>query len=312
MILAGTPRSIYSEVATKPSSGALHLSADPQKRQLIINADDFGLTPGVNQSVVELATHKVLTSATLMATGSAFQQAVQQAQECPQLGVGCHVVLVDGYPAASPDQIASLLANGGEFRPTLGKFVRDLLLGRIREADIETETCAQIQRLQSAGMAVTHIDTHKHTHMFPAVLRPLLRAAARCGIRAVRNPFEPEWALAATPGAPALRRFEVRILRSQRSTFRRLVQQAGLATTDGAVGVLATGTLGAATLKSLLGAMPNGVWELVCHPAYNDAALAAVRTRLRESRAVEHAALAELVPQLAGVKLIHFGALSSK
>ncbi|MGH7238640.1 MAG: ChbG/HpnK family deacetylase, partial [Candidatus Saccharimonadales bacterium] len=65
-------------------------------RQLIVNADDFGLTPGVNQSVIELASHGALTSATLMATGSAFQQAVQQAQACPQLGVGCHVVLVDG------------------------------------------------------------------------------------------------------------------------------------------------------------------------------------------------------------------------
>lgn len=266
----------------------------------------------MNRSVVELAAQGALTSTTLMATGAAFEHAVQAAQRCPQLGVGCHVVLVDGSPSASPDQIRSLLTENGGFRPTMGKFVRDLYLGRIRENHIEAEASAQIQRLQNAGVAVTHVDTHKHTHMFPAVLRPLLRAAAQCGVRAIRNPFEPDWALAATPGAPALRRMQVRALRSRKAVFQRLVRQAGFVTTDGAVGVLATGTLNAGTLRSLLDAMPAGVWELVCHPAYNDAELAAVRTRLRESRAVEHAALAKVLPRATGISLIHFGALSSK
>lgn len=261
---------------------------------------------------MELADRGALTSTTLMATGDALNDAVQAVISRDAPGVGCHVVLVDGRPAASSEQIGSLLGENGEFRPTLGKFVCDLLLGRIREEEIETEACAQIQRLQRAGIAVTHVDTHKHTHMFPAVLRPLLRAAQHCGISAVRNPFEAEWALNATPGAPAARRLQVRILRSQRAAFHRLVQQAGLATTDGAVGVLATGTLNVITLKRLTDAMPEGVWELVCHPGYNDAALAQVRTRLRESRAEEHAALLETIPELAGVELIHFGALSSK
>lgn len=241
-----------------------------------------------------------------------MDDAIERAIAQPRLGVGCHVVLVDGRPAAPLERIGSLSTENGVFRPTLGKFVRDLLLGRIPEKELETEAFTQIRCLQSRGVAVTHVDTHKHTHMFPAVLRPLLRAAQQCGVRAIRNPYEPEWAVLATPKAPALRRLEVRMLRSRQAAFRRLVQQAGLATTDGAVGVLATGNLDGTTLKQLTDAMPDGIWELVCHPGYNDAALAGVRTRLRESRATEHSSLLDSIPGLAGVELIHFGALSSK
>lgn len=282
-----------------------------QTRRLIINADDFGLTEGVNRSIKELAEGAALTSTTLMATGDAFQQAVSAVPAHGNFGIGCHVVLVDGLPASPSGQTPSLVPRTGQFRPTLGQFVRDLYLGHIREQEIELEACAQIRRLQSHGIHVTHVDTHKHTHMFPGILRPLLRAAQQCGIRAIRNPFEPEWAVRATPGAPAMRRLEVRLLRSQRVKFLRLVRQAGLATTDGAIGVLATGTLNEATLQCLTTAMPTGTWELVCHPGYNDGALALVRTRLRESRAIEHAALLASIPTLSDVETIHFGALSS-
>jgi predicted glycoside hydrolase/deacetylase ChbG (UPF0249 family) len=294
-----------------PLSGAQKLPRISQIRRLIINADDFGLTEGVNQSILELASHGALTSTTLMATGRALEHAIAEAHAHSTLGIGCHVVFVDGQPTAAPGQIPSLLASDGQFRPTLGTFVGDLLLGRIREQEMEAEACAQIQRLQQAGITVTHVDTHKHTHMFPAVLRPLLRAAQQCGVRAIRNPFEPEWAIRATPGAPALRRLEVRILRSQRAAFRRLVRQAGLATTDGAIGVLATGTLNTQSLTQLAAAIPDGTWELVCHPGYNDAALARIKTRLRESRTIEHSTLLAVIPKLTGVEKIHFGALSS-
>ena len=294
-----------------PLPGANKLSDNSLARRLIINADDFGLTEGVNQSILELAAAGSLTSATLMATGGAFAHAVSAEHTDKNPGIGCHVVFVDGQPAAAPGQIPSLLTGDKQFRPTLGTFVRDLLLGRIREQELETEACAQIQRLQQAGVAVTHVDTHKHTHMFPAVLRPLLRAAGQCGVSAIRNPFEPEWAVRATPGAAALRRLEVRVLRTQKAEFHQLVRQAGLATTDGAIGILATGTLDTHTLTQLAAAMPNGTWELVCHPGYNDAALAGVRTRLRQSRAIEHSALLAVIPEMAGVEKIHFGALSS-
>lgn len=280
--------------------------------RLILNADDFGLAPGVNRSILELGDAGALTSATLMATSRHPPEAASSTA-ASRLEIGCHIVLVDGEPALPPNQIPAL-APSGKFGPTLGAFVRDLFMGRIPESEIEAEAVAQMRRAQSMGIRVSHLDTHKHTHMFPRVLRPLLCAAMLCGVRAIRNPFEPDWALRATPRAPALRRAQVKLLRFQRRTFLKLVKEAGLATTDGAIGVLATGTLDADTLESLLAAMPPGTWELVCHPGHVDDALNQARTRLRESRAVEHAALLKVVPAFLGahpnVTPIHFGQLA--
>ena len=273
---------------------------------LIVNADDFGLTSGVNRAILELHRRGVLTSATLMACAAATDEAVAIAKATPTLGVGCHVVLVDGKPALESVRLATLAPAGdGCLRPTLGKFVKDLFTGRIAAAEIEAEAQAQIARLQTHGVELTHIDTHKHTHMFPAVLRPLLRAARACGVRAVRNPFEPAWSVRATPNAPMLRRAQVRMLRSLQARFRRIVAEEGFTTTSGAIGVLATGSLDAQSLHSLLQRVPDGVWELVTHPGYNDATLAGVRTRLRESRETEMRALEQL-REHAEMKLISF------
>jgi chitin disaccharide deacetylase len=279
--------------------------------KLILNADDLGLTAGVNQSILDLNRAGALTSATLMATADHMAAAAAAAARQFSLGVGCHVILVDGKPVLPQSSIPALAVSPGAFRSTLGAFVFDLMRGRIPEAEIELEVIAQIRHLQATGLRVTHLDTHKHTHIFPRVLRPLLRAALLCGIRAIRNPFEPDWALDATPRAPALRRMEVRLLRTQRREFVRCVEQAGAVTTDGAIGVLATGTLNAEALESLLAAMPDGTWELVCHPGYCDEDLNRVQTRLRESRAIEHAALAQTVPRYLarhpGIARINFG-----
>ncbi|MGA3081757.1 MAG: ChbG/HpnK family deacetylase [Terracidiphilus sp.] len=260
--------------------------------RLILNADDFGLTAGVNRAIVELHRAGALTSATLMARAAATEEAIELALATPTLGVGCHVVLVDGEPALSAPELSTLVdPRTSRFHPTLGKFLRRLLTGAVRTSEIEAEAAAQIARLQKRGLRLTHFDTHKHTHMFPAVLRPVLRAAKAAGIRAVRNPFEPAWSLRATPRAPLLRRAEVSLLRRLEPTFRRIVAEEGFATTDGAIGVLATGTLDAATVAALLRNLPPGTWELVTHPGYNDASLAQVRTRLLASRETERMAL---------------------
>ncbi|MGP8173345.1 MAG: ChbG/HpnK family deacetylase, partial [Terracidiphilus sp.] len=184
------------------------------------------------------------------------------------------------------------------------------LAGRIRAVEIEAEAAAQIALLQAEGIELTHVDTHKHVHMFPAVLRPVLRAAASRGIRAIRNPFEPAWSLRATPGAPWLRRAEVSLLRHLEPTFRRIVAEEGFTTTDGAIGVLATGTLDSKTVSSLLHSIPPGTWELVTHPGYNDADLAQARTRLLASRETEREAL-HVLKEFPAIELISFADLKA-
>ncbi len=277
--------------------------------RLILNADDFGLTAGVNRAILELHRAGVLTSASLMARAAATDEAIELARATPSLGVGCHVVLVNGEPVLRVQNLPTLVdPRTGRFYPTLGAFLKLLLTGRIRYSEIEAETAAQIALLQKRGLQVTHIDTHKHAHMFPAVLRPVLRAARAAGIRAVRNPFEPAWSRRATPGGSWLRRAQVRLLRLLEPTFRRIVAEEGFTTTDGAIGVLATGTLDSTTVSSLLRNLPEGTWELVAHPGYNDSDLAQAHTRLLASRETEREALSAL-EHFPGIERISFADL---
>ncbi|HTW61578.1 MAG TPA: ChbG/HpnK family deacetylase [Terracidiphilus sp.] len=272
-------------------------------RRLIVNADDFGLTGGVNRAVEELHAAGVLTSTTLMARARATDAAIALARATPTLAVGCHVVLVDGAPVLSahaeiPDLArANRQTGASRFRSGLPGFLRGLYLGPGRQSycsQIEAEVRAQIEYLQDAGVAITHVDTHKHTHMFPSVLRAVLRAARACGLGAVRNPFEPSWAVRATAGAGWARIAEVSVLRWLAPVCRRIVADEGFATTDGTIAVVGTGVLDAAMVRSFLRQLPEGTWELVTHPGYNDADLDRVRTRLRASRDTERAALAAI------------------
>lgn len=280
--------------------------------RLIVNADDFGLTPGVNRAIIELHKTGSLTSTTLMARAEATGEAVALAQSSPTLGVGCHIVLVDGEPVLPAAEIPTLVdQRRGRLRPTLGSFLKALFSGRIHAEEVEAEAAAQIASLQKRGIQLTHIDTHKHTHMFPAVLRPVLRAARAAGIRCVRNPFEPAWSLRATAGAPWVRQTEVRMLRAFEPAFQRIVSEGGFSTTDGAIGVLATGTLDASTVNSLLCALPEGCYELVAHPGYNDEALRRANTRLLRSREIERSALAS-IRNSGKIELVSFAALPSR
>jgi predicted glycoside hydrolase/deacetylase ChbG (UPF0249 family) len=286
-----------------------------EMKRLIINADDFGLAPGVNRAIVELQQAGALSSATLMANGPFFSPAVYMAFAQPSLAVGCHVVLVDGSPCLRPAEVPSLVdpQNPSSFRNTVGRFFADLLRGRVREEEIEAEAVAQIRRIQSSGITVSHIDSHKHVHAFPRVLAPLLRAARQCGVRCVRNPFEPWWSLKATRPAGTVRRMQVHVMRTQGRAFTRLTREHGMMTADGSMGLLATGILDDSVLRALLRAMPPGTWELVCHPGYSDRALDEARTRLRASREVERGALLAVIPEAikndSGLALIDFHGL---
>jgi hopanoid biosynthesis associated protein HpnK len=260
--------------------------------RLIVNGDDFGLTAGVNRAILELHAAGVLTSATLMAKAAATDEAIELALGTPSLSVGCHAVLVDGEPVLSPDEIPTLIdRRTGRFQPTLAAFLRRLLTRGLRSDEVEAEAAAQIALLQNRGLRLTHIDTHKHVHLFPAVLKPLLSAARAAGISAVRNPFEPKWSRRATRGASLRRRAETSLLRLLEPAFRRIVAEEGFTTTNGTIGVRATGILDSGTLTSLLSALPEGTFELVTHPGYNDADLRRSNTRLLASREIEREAL---------------------
>jgi chitin disaccharide deacetylase len=263
-------------------------------RCLIVNADDFGLTPGVNRAIVQAHSRGIVTSSTMMANGTAFEDAVRMAQTVPDLGIGCHVVLIDGKPVTNGKDLPSITSQQSgvtHFRDGLKSFAVRALAGRLDSEEIEAEVTAQIRKLQLAGITVSHVDTHKHTHLYPVVLRPLLRAAKDCGVRAVRNPFGPRKPLRSSEllRRPSLwaRHAELKVLSTLANKFRSAAQREDMLTTDGTLGIAATGTLDEQLFRAIADIIPEGTWEFVCHPGYNDDALRAVNTRLRESRAIE-------------------------
>ena len=263
-------------------------------RRLIVNADDFGFTAGINRAIVEAHTCGIVTASTLMANGRAFEDAVRLAATVPNLSVGCHVVLIDGKPVLDAQRLPSLTelhSSGPRFRDGIKSFAARALAGRLNAVEIEAEVTAQIRKLQSAGVAVSHVDTHKHTHLFPAVLQPLLRAARACGVHAIRNPFGPSKPLKSSTllARPSLwtRYAEVRILRTLAAKFRDTKKREGLVTPDGTLGIVVTGALDEKLFRAIAATIPEGTWEFVCHPGYNDDDLKSAKTRLRQSRETE-------------------------
>lgn len=213
------------------------------------------------------------------------------ARAAPKLDVGCHIVLVDGAPVSPLSQVPSLLdPRTGSFRKSFSEFATTV--NRLSANEIEIEVAAQIRKLQQARIVVSHVDAHKHIHVFPHVLAPLLRAAKACGVAAVRAPFD--WVrvgqIAKRPGLWK-RAVAAWGFRRYGEGFRRAVQAAGMTAPDGCLGIVATGALDEQLFATIVNGMPEGTWEFVCHPGYVDEQLRGVRTRLVETRARELAVL---------------------
>ena len=250
------------------------------------------MTAGVNRAIRETHVDGVVTSATLMASGAAFQDAIDLAHSLPSLSVGCHVVLVDGVPVSAYDSIATLLshraASPGRFYSRISAVGARAVFKRFDPDQLVSEIVAQVKKIQAAGVQVTHLDTHKHTHIFPQILSALVRAARISGVPAIRNPFVPTSSLRprAFSRRPRLwkRYSQVRMLNTFATRFRERMKRAGLATPDGVLGVIETGSFDTSLLRQALTNLPDGTWELVCHPGYVDADLRASRTRLLISR----------------------------
>jgi len=249
-------------------------------RRLIVNADDFGFTRGVNAGIIDACRNGILRSTTLMANGSAFEDAAERAEQAPELDVGCHLVLIGGRAVAPPHE-------------PLARSMKELLwrLARGLSADtIEQEFSAQIEKILAARLRPTHLDTHKHTHLAPPVLEAALRVSRRYGIPWIRRPFDLPLR-AAQGSAPLTRRAIDRALRPLSRRFDRRIAQNGSRSTNHFAGFQLTGGFGTRHLTELIRALPEGLTEFMCHPGYCDGELRASGTRLRESRETELRAL---------------------
>jgi len=266
------------------------------RKRLIVNADDFGFTPGVNRGILAAHRDGILTATTLMANGQAFDHAVRLAHDAPSLDVGCHLVLISGR---------SLLPPFNPLPATMPQLLRALAARRIPVYD---ELAAQVRKILAAGLHPTHLDTHKHTHLAPPVLDAVARIAEEFDIRWVRRPFD--LPLTSASGVTWLKRAASGSLQLLRGRFHRVLARHGCRTTDHFAGFQITGHFRAPELAQLLGNLPDGLTEFMCHPGYCEADLLQARTRLKESRERELEAL--IAPEVraslvrAGVELVNY------
>lgn len=265
------------------------------ERLLVVNADDFGFTRDVNQGIIEAHTRGILTATTLMANGSAFDDAVRLAREHPSLDVGCHLVLVQGESLARPGQTLP---------GSVPELLRALTLGRLNAYD---ELKAQIERILDAGLTPLHLDSHKHTHLWPPVLDAVARLSAEFGIPWVRRPFDLPLVAGEVPWSKRAISAAVGSLRVQ---FHRKLARHACRTTDHFAGFQITGRFRAAELASLLRDLPAGSTEFMCHPGRCTGELLAAKTRLKQSREEELGAL--IAPQVraaldeGGIRLVRY------
>jgi chitin disaccharide deacetylase len=270
-------------------------------KRLVVNADDFGYARDVNAGIVEAHRNGILTATTLMANGAAFDDAVELARSTPEMDVGCHLVLVGGR---------SLLAGQRPFPKNVPELLKRLALRQISPYD---ELRAQVERIIAAGIRPTHLDTHKHTHIAFPVLDAVARLGEEFGIVWVRRPFD--FPLSGSGSVPWSKRMVSGSLQVLRSRFHSKLARHGCKTTDYFAGFQLTGYLNADELAGLIRSLPEGTTEFMCHPGYCTDELRACRTRLKESRERELAALtAQSVKSAlvqAGVRLTRYRDLNS-
>lgn len=263
-------------------------------RNLIVNADDFGWTPGINRGIAEAHRHGIVTSATLLANGSAFEEAVRMARELPSLGLGVHLNLSDGVPVLPQAELSGLAGKDGRLCCGPEKLLLRLTTGRVTAAQVEREWDAQIRKVRAAGIEPTHLDGHKHVHMLPGLFPIALKMAKRHGIGAVRVSLESSGlreALAAGDGHSAAvvlkQGIQARGLKLLARNAREQATRAGIAVADYFCGIAQTGEMTEHGVERLLRSLPEGTTELMCHPGYADEDLRGSDTRLQGSREEE-------------------------
>jgi hopanoid biosynthesis associated protein HpnK len=237
-------------------------------KRLIVCADDFGLDPAVNEAVERACRGGILTCASLMVGAPAAADAVSRAHHLPGLRVGLHVVLVDGRPVLPSAEIPDLVDRAGAFDDRMVRAgIRFALQPRVRR-QLGREIRAQFEAFRATGLALDHVNAHKHFHLHPTIARLVIEIGRDYGMRAMRVPAEPAAILERAgerrgPGA----RIGAAALGLWATALRHRAARAGLAANDHLFGVAWTGAVTEQRLLALLPHLPEGVSEIYCHPA---------------------------------------------
>lgn len=241
-------------------------------KELIINADDFGLHPVINAGIIRGFQHGCITSTTIMPAAGYFADAVSQALTAPGLGIGVHLTLVGEKPVCASDKVNSLIDRQGNFPPKYPHFLLRFFAGKISPAQIEAEFSAQIKKVMDAGIKITHLDSHQHLHILPGIIDIVLSLAAKYQIKAVRIPDEAYLFQGGIPLKP-VRMFARNGLTMLARLARRKAKEKGLLAADHFFGMLGGGNMLEKHLSYIIDHLPPGASEIMIHPGNDDSIL---------------------------------------
>lgn len=233
-------------------------------KRLVITADDFGASPEVNEAVERAHTHGVLTAASLMVAAPGAADAVERARRLPTLGVGLHVVLVEGRPALPAAQVPALVDQTGQFRTDMVQAGVNLFFNPAARRQLRAEITAQFEAFAATGLPLDHVNAHKHFHLHPTIAGLILSIGKTFRMRSARLPIEPRGVLARIePGAyPA-----EPVVDLWAGLARRRFRQAGISVPDNVFGLKWSGAVTAERLAGIIAHLPQGLSEIYLHPA---------------------------------------------
>jgi chitin disaccharide deacetylase len=227
-------------------------NSPPMTKQLIVSADDFGLSLEVNEAVERAHRHGILQAASLMVAAPAADDAIRRARALPSLRVGLHVVLVNGRPALPPQQVRALVDRDGNFPSDLvAAGIRFFFHPRARRA-LEAEIREQFDAFARTGLHLDHVNAQNHMHVHPTILGIIIDVGRDYGMRAVRVPSE---------------RGGAGYLALWLALMRRRLQRAGITTNDAVLGIRDSGHMTRERVLALLDLLAPGVSEMYFHPA---------------------------------------------
>lgn len=232
-------------------------------KALIVTSDDFGAAPQVNEAVERAHREGILTCASLMVAGPAAGDAVKRAKTMPKLGVGLHLVLVEGKPVLPPEQIPNLVGPDGNFRTDMVKASFGMAMLPWVKKQLAAEIEAQFAAFAATGLTLDHVNAHKHFHLHPTIGRLTVEIGKRYGMKAMRSPLEPP---------EILKRIEPNttggdVERLVSSVLRNRLYVNRIFSPDYVFGLAWTGAMTPKRVKALIENLPDGVSELYLHPA---------------------------------------------
>ncbi|MGC9335063.1 MAG: carbohydrate deacetylase [Anaerolineae bacterium] len=280
--------------------------------RLIVNADDYGRSPGICRGILEAHRAGIVTSTTVMINQPDVGTHLAAALACPGLGVGLHLVFTAWRPVLSPERVPGLVDAEGRFLEQHTLWAR---ADQVPIAQLRQELSAQVRRFSDlAGALPDHLDCHHFVHLYPPFFEVYADLAAAHGLP-LRVPFPAEVnSRMALQALPYLEGFPRDLVRGMITTNSNLLRTRALAYPDHFVSTFfGREALTQENLLRLLEELPEGTSELMCHPGYDDPALAG--SSYRAERELELALLTDPrvrthVERL-GIELVTFGALES-